>query len=59
MRGRHILSNSLKISTENDNSNNTARPILKWAGGKTQMLEDIIPKMPTKYGRYIETALKK
>ncbi len=54
MRGRHILSNSLKISTENDNSNNTARPILKWAGGKTQMLEDIIPKMPTKYGRYIE-----
>lgn len=30
------------------------RPLLKWAGGKTQLLEEIIPKMPRKYGRYIE-----
>jgi DNA adenine methylase len=30
------------------------RPILKWAGGKTQLLGEIIPKMPKKYGRYIE-----
>lgn len=30
------------------------RPILKWAGGKTQLLAEIIPKMPNKYGRYIE-----
>lgn len=28
--------------------------ILKWAGGKTQLLHLIIPKMPKKYGRYIE-----
>lgn len=42
--------------------NNTARqlsttatkPILKWAGGKTQMLPDLLPKVPTSYGRYIE-----
>ena len=31
-----------------------AKPILKWAGGKTQMLGDLIPKVPTAYGRYIE-----
>lgn len=31
-----------------------ARPLLKWAGGKTQLLGEIIPKIPQKYGRYIE-----
>jgi DNA adenine methylase len=30
------------------------RPLLKWAGGKTQLLGEILPKMPKKYGRYIE-----
>ncbi len=30
------------------------RPLLKWAGGKTQLLGEIMPKMPKKYGRYIE-----
>lgn len=31
-----------------------AKPILKWAGGKTQMLKELRPKVPTSYGRYIE-----
>ncbi len=31
-----------------------ARPLLKWAGGKTQLLDAIIPGIPKKYGRYIE-----
>ncbi len=31
-----------------------AKPILKWAGGKTQMLNDLLPKLPSSYGRYIE-----
>jgi DNA adenine methylase len=31
-----------------------ARPLLKWAGGKTQLLSDLKPKIPKKYGRYIE-----
>lgn len=31
-----------------------AKPILKWAGGKTQMLDSLLPKVPTSYGRYIE-----
>lgn len=30
------------------------KPILKWAGGKTQMLNTILPKVPLSYGRYIE-----
>lgn len=30
------------------------KPILKWAGGKTQMLGNIMPKIPKTYGRYIE-----
>ncbi len=31
-----------------------ARPLLKWAGGKTQLLNDILPKVPLRYGRFIE-----
>lgn len=31
-----------------------AKPILKWAGGKTQMLGDLLSKVPRSYGRYIE-----
>jgi DNA adenine methylase len=30
------------------------RPLLKWAGGKSQLLGEIISKIPKKYGRYIE-----
>lgn len=33
---------------------NVASPILKWAGGKTQMLEEIISRMPVQYENYIE-----
>jgi DNA adenine methylase len=34
-----------------------AKPILKWAGGKTQILSNILAKMPTSYGQYIEPFL--
>ncbi len=30
------------------------KPILKWAGGKTQLLSDLLPKVPSFYGKYIE-----
>jgi len=30
------------------------RPVLKWAGGKTQLLGEIIPRIPSRYGRYVE-----
>lgn len=32
----------------------SARPLLKWAGGKTQLLGEIIPQMPQTYERFIE-----
>ena len=32
----------------------SVKPILKWAGGKTQMLNELLPKVPASYGRYIE-----
>jgi DNA adenine methylase len=31
-----------------------AKPILKWAGGKTQLLGELLPKVPGSYGKYIE-----
>jgi len=33
------------------------KPILKWAGGKSQLLKDIIERVPNKYGKYIEPFL--
>lgn len=38
-------------------STTQVKPILKWAGGKTQMLSDLLPKVPSSYGRYIEPFL--
>lgn len=31
-----------------------AKPLLKWAGGKTQMLEELCAHVPASYGTYIE-----
>ncbi len=31
-----------------------AKPILKWAGGKTQLLGDLLSRLPKNYGCYIE-----
>ncbi len=31
-----------------------AKPVLKWAGGKTQMLNVLMPKVPASYRKYIE-----
>jgi DNA adenine methylase len=31
-----------------------ARPILKWAGGKTQLLPELLARMPGTYGKFIE-----
>lgn len=31
-----------------------AKPVLKWAGGKSQMLDILVPLIPSAYGKYIE-----
>lgn len=31
-----------------------AKPVLKWAGGKTQIVDDLMERLPKKYGKYIE-----
>lgn len=30
------------------------KPILKWAGGKTQLLDELVARVPDNYGKYIE-----
>lgn len=48
------VSTQKRKNAEAINSNCVAKPILKWAGGKTQLLSEILPKIPKKYGRFIE-----
>ncbi|MCR5084588.1 MAG: Dam family site-specific DNA-(adenine-N6)-methyltransferase [Succinivibrionaceae bacterium] len=31
-----------------------ARPLVKWAGGKRQLLRELLPSMPRRFGRYFE-----
>ena len=42
-----------KVSVE-DIISNRVKPILKWAGGKSQMLEELLRMMPCEFGTYIE-----
>ena len=35
-------------------SSKRIKPILKWAGGKTQLLDELLPRIPDGYGKYIE-----
>ena len=45
----------LPVSTVPDaNGRGLVRPLLKWAGGKTQLLPELTAKMPKRYARYIE-----
>jgi len=43
-----------KVAYKNIEKSTLAKPLLKWAGGKSQMLNDILPKIPNNYGRFIE-----
>ena len=50
-------SNKIEVSQVVPLSKGTSvfpKPILKWAGGKSQLLAELLPKIPRKYGRYIE-----
>lgn len=39
---------------QNINNFTTPKPVLKWAGGKQQMLEVIVPQIPKNFNKYIE-----
>ena len=32
----------------------SVKPILKWAGGKTQLIKQLLPHVPERFGTYIE-----
>lgn len=38
----------------NEASSKRIKPILKWAGGKTQLLDELVTRVPDNYGKYIE-----
>ena len=47
--------NGLKEPGDPDlNINVKPRPILKWAGGKQQLLNQLLPLVPNHYQKYIE-----
>lgn len=47
----------MRTTTESAAAVSAARPFLKWAGGKTQLLPDLLRCAPSNYGRYFEPFL--
>lgn len=39
---------------KNEQQLRTAKPLLKWAGGKTQLVPELLDRIPAKYEKYIE-----
>ena len=37
-----------------DKQDITAEPFIKWAGGKTQLLNELVKYVPQNYNKYIE-----
>ena len=51
------MSNEYLVSPEHAAGKRESRPILKWAGGKTQLLPELFRAIPDEYGTYIEPFL--
>lgn len=50
-----ILCNMISAQfSDNSPLDLATRPLLKWAGGKTQLLPELLAKAPKKFGKYIE-----
>jgi len=45
---------STQIAAQTYNTTLSARPILKWAGGKKQLLAELLDKKPVHFNKYIE-----
>lgn len=54
IKGLNAMLNAIGNRAEQFQPNISAKPLLKWAGGKTQLLNDIFPKVPNSYNKYIE-----
>ena len=44
-------------SREMNNNNDIEKPFMKWVGGKSQIIEDVIKRMPTTMNNYHEPFL--
>lgn len=51
---RYTVSMDELIGLFEDKTLDRPEPFVKWAGGKTQLLDRIIPRMPKQYNRYYE-----
>ena len=47
-------SKQMGVAQEKTESLASAKPVLKWAGGKTQLIPQLVPIVPNSYGKYIE-----
>ena len=48
------MPNKIEFFKEAENANLKAKPIIKWAGGKSQILIEILKYVPADFNRYIE-----
>ena len=49
-----ICSSKEAVVSTNEELVDTVKPILKWAGGKSQLIPFLLKHTPTEYGTYIE-----
>jgi DNA adenine methylase len=49
-----LLERVVKEDSESTEISLSTKPFLKWAGGKTQMLNELVPLIPNYTGKYIE-----
>ena len=54
MKSLRIELNDLVDKNLSSDKRITIKPVLKWAGGKTQLLPELVEKMPDNYNNYIE-----
>jgi DNA adenine methylase len=54
LKNADLLADSQGSNTHSFDSQSRAKPILKWAGGKSASLPQLLTRFPSRFGRYIE-----